>query len=94
MIEFVVLGPLQMSRDGQPVTPSAPMLRRLLAVLRCGSGPPVPVPALIEANATTNSVTPGPGSCRWPNGGSSNRSTAPLMPHRRPIREYETRPAP
>lgn len=48
MIEFGVLGPLTIRRDGEPVELRATMLRRLLALLLSETGQPVPVPQVLE----------------------------------------------
>ncbi|MDG6101377.1 tetratricopeptide repeat protein [Dactylosporangium aurantiacum] len=49
MIEFNVLGPLTVSRGGKEIRLHAPMLRRVLAVLLCSAGRPVPVDVLIDS---------------------------------------------
>ncbi|MFF3889969.1 BTAD domain-containing putative transcriptional regulator [Streptomyces sp. NPDC001914] len=49
MFEFGVLGPLIVHRDGRPVVLSAPMLRRLLAVLLIRAGRPVQLSDLLDA---------------------------------------------
>ncbi|UQW99973.1 AfsR/SARP family transcriptional regulator [Streptomyces sp. RerS4] len=43
-----VLGPLDVTLDGVPRTPTAPQVRRVLAVLLLRAGRPVPLTALIE----------------------------------------------
>ncbi|MEN3539632.1 BTAD domain-containing putative transcriptional regulator [Microbispora sp. ZYX-F-249] len=49
MIEFGVLGPLEVRRDGVAVAVEPAKWRRLLTLLLCRAGEPVEVPALIEA---------------------------------------------
>ncbi|MGW1888103.1 AfsR/SARP family transcriptional regulator [Streptomyces sp. NPDC001970] len=49
MIEFTVLGPLTVHRDGREIALPAPMLRRLLAVLLSRVGRPVPVTHILDA---------------------------------------------
>jgi DNA-binding SARP family transcriptional activator len=49
LIEFAVLGPLQISRDDGPVDIQAGMQQRLLAVLLSRSGAPIPDAGLVNA---------------------------------------------
>ncbi|MGW2559348.1 AfsR/SARP family transcriptional regulator [Streptomyces sp. NPDC001514] len=49
LIEFAVLGPLTVHRNGRELALAAPMLRRLLAVLLSRAGRPVPVPDIVDA---------------------------------------------
>ncbi len=48
-VEFQILGPLRVSRDGGHVTLGAAMLRRLLAALLCEAGQPIAATTLIDA---------------------------------------------
>jgi DNA-binding SARP family transcriptional activator len=49
MLRFSVLGPLQVNLDGRPIELPTAMLRRLLAILLCQPGQPVPMDRLLEA---------------------------------------------
>src|SRR3982750_1900338 len=48
MIEFRVLGPLEVCRYGLPIDLRAPMQRRLLAALLCRAGRPLAVRTLVD----------------------------------------------
>ncbi len=49
MIEFSVLGPLELRRDGARLNVPTTMLRRLLALLLARAGTPVPIDVIVDA---------------------------------------------